>query len=109
MKTALLIPAALAAVAAPVFADAAHYSIDAPHTYVSFEAPHIQGISIWRGKFDRTQSGAIVLDRAAKTGSVDIVIDMTSVDTGFAKLNEHLQSPEFFDATKYPTAEYKAS
>lgn len=83
-----------------------HYTLDPNHTYPSFEAPHIQGISIWRGKFNKS-SGTMTLDRANKTGSVDVTIDMASIDFGNDKLNEHARSPEFFDAAKYPTATYK--
>jgi polyisoprenoid-binding protein YceI len=98
----------LAGLALPVHAEVEHYALDPSHTYVSFEAPHIQGISIWRGKFDTTQSGSVTLDRAAKSGSLEVVIDASSIDTGHAKLNEHLKAPEFFDAAKFPTAVYKA-
>jgi len=98
----------LLTLSAPAFAAAEHYTVDPDHTYVSFEAPHIQGISIWRGKFDQTKSGTITLDRDAKTGSADIVIDASSVDFGNAKLNEHAKSDKFFDVTKFPTAEFKA-
>jgi polyisoprenoid-binding protein YceI len=54
-----------------------HYTIDPNHTYPSFQAPHMAGISFWRGKFDRS-SGTVTLDRAARTGSLDITIDTTS-------------------------------
>ena len=95
----LLAPAAMAA--------PDHYTADPTHTFVSFEAPHIQAISIWRGKFDRTQSGTITLDLAGKSGTVDVIIDASSVDFGLQKLNEHVSSPDFLDVAKYPTAEYK--
>jgi polyisoprenoid-binding protein YceI len=109
VKTTAFASALLAAaLAGPALAEPLHYTIDPSHTFVSFAAPHIEAISTWRGKFDRTTSGTIVLDSKAKTGSVDIVIDATSVDTGFPKLNEHLQSPDFFDTAKYPTAEFKS-
>jgi polyisoprenoid-binding protein YceI len=101
--------AALFAVAGPACADPVHYKVDPTHTFVSFAAPHIQAISYWRGKFDRTQSGSIVLDRAAKTGTVDITIDTTSIDFGFEKLNEHTKTKDFFDVAEYPTATYKGT
>jgi polyisoprenoid-binding protein YceI len=94
--------AALPALSAPVT-----YTIDPEHTYPSFEAPHIQGISIWRGKLEKT-SGTVVLDREAKTGKVDITMDASSIDSGHAKLNEHLKSDAFFDVGKYPTITYKS-
>src|SRR6516165_1923076 len=93
---------ALPALSAPVT-----YTIDPEHTYPSFEAPHIQGISIWRGKLDKT-SGTVMLDREAKTGRLDITMDASSIDSGHAKLNEHLKSDAFFDVAKYPTITYKS-
>lgn len=64
------------------------------------------GMSVWRGKFT-SSSGKIVLDQAAKTGTVDITIDIASIDYGLAKMNEHAKSAEIFDAAKFPTATYK--
>jgi len=103
----LLISAALL-VAFSASAALDHYTIDPTHTYPSFQAPHIGGISFWRGKFDKS-SGTVSLDREAKTGSIEIVIDTTSIDFGLDKLNEHARSPDFFDVAKYPTATYKST
>ena len=99
---------ALVAAGAAMSANAADiYSIDPSHTYPSFEADHM-GVSIWRGKFDKT-SGTVTLDRAAKTGTVDITIDTASIDFGHAKMNEHAKSADMFDVAKYPTAQYKGN
>jgi len=57
-----------AALAGPASAAVEHYTIDPNHTYPSFEAPHIGGISFWRGKFDRS-SGTITLDRTGSARS----------------------------------------
>lgn len=103
-----LIPAALLLGAFGAQAAADHYTIDPSHTYPSFQAPHIGGISFWRGKIDRS-SGTVTLDRDAKTGSVDIVMDMTSIDFGHEKMNTHAKSADMFDVEKYPTATFKAS
>jgi len=82
------------------------YKIDSNHTYPSFEADHFGGLSNWRGKFEKTE-GTIVVDRAAKTGTVDIAIDANSLDFGHAKMNEHAKSPDMFDVAKYPNVTYK--
>jgi len=82
------------------------YKIEPNHTYPSFEADHFGGLSNWRGKFDKTE-GSIVVDRAAKTGTVDITIDANSLDFGHAKMNEHAKGPDMFDVAKYPNATYK--
>jgi polyisoprenoid-binding protein YceI len=107
MKTPLVLITLLlvagAAMAAPVT-----YQVDPAHTYPSFEADHFNGLSIWRGKMTKT-SGTIVLDSAAKTGTVDITVDASSIDFGHAKLNEHAKSPEMFDIAKYPTITYKGT
>jgi len=99
------------ALLAAVFASSATfaaeiYKIEPSHTYPSFEADHFGGLSNWRGKFDKSD-GTIVVDRAAKTGSVDITIDASSLDFGHAKMNEHAKGPDMFDVAKYPNATYK--
>ncbi len=105
MKLSTLLAVVLVAAAPQVFAQT--YNIEPGHTYPSFETDHF-GISTWRGKFNKT-SGTVTLDKVAKTGSLDITIDTTSVDVGHAKLNEHLNSPDFFNTAKFPTATYKAT
>jgi len=92
-------------------AGAAHaadtYTIDPNHTFPSFEVTHL-GWSTFRGRFDKT-SGTVTLDMAKKTGSADISIDVASISTGVDKLNEHLRTPDFFDAAKFPTITFKSS
>jgi len=90
-----------AALAAPTT-----YTVDSKHTFPSFEADHFGGMSVWRGKFTKT-AGTVVLDREAKTGSVDVIIESASIDVGQEDLNKHLKTAEFFDVEKFPTATYK--
>jgi polyisoprenoid-binding protein YceI len=104
LKHIALLAAAFAASSA--FAAADTYKIDPTHTYPSFEADHFGGLSVWRGKFNKTE-GNITLDRAAKTGTVDLTIDASSIDFGNDKLNEHAKGAEMFDTAKFPNATYK--
>jgi polyisoprenoid-binding protein YceI len=98
----LALSAAGAAIAAPVT-----YEIDTKHTSPSFEADHFGGVSVWRGKFTGT-TGKVVLDREAQTGTVDIQIDTSTVQTGVADLDNHLKSDkDFLDVAKFPKATYK--
>jgi polyisoprenoid-binding protein YceI len=90
---------------AGAFAAPVTYTLDPSHTYPSFEADHMGGLSVWRGKFTAS-SGKVVYDKAAKSGSIDVTVDMSSVDFGMPKLNEHAKSAEIFDVTKYPTATF---
>lgn len=89
-----------AAAAAPV-----DYKIESNHTYPSFKVPHL-GISYWRGKFTKT-TGAVVLDRAARTGTVDITVEASSIDFGHQKMNEHAVSEDFFNVAAHPTISYR--
>lgn len=107
MRASLLpVAAALALLAGTVSAQAASYAIDPTHTFVTFEISHF-GTSTNRGRFDKKE-GAVEFDRAAKTGKVEIVIDTTSVNTGTAAFNKHLQSPDLFDTAKHPTLKFVA-
>ncbi|BBU32059.1 polyisoprenoid-binding protein (plasmid) [Burkholderia sp. THE68] len=110
MKRHLIIAAgALAAsLSFSAFADIATYQFDPSHTYPAFEADHIGGLSVWRGKFDKSQ-GTVTLDRASRTGTVEVMTDIASVHTGSTKLDQELQSDQFFDASKFPEASYKGT
>ena len=83
------------AIALPMSAPAAdNYTVDSSHTYPHFSISHL-GFSTMQGRFDKT-GGKVTLDRAAKTGSVEIAIEAASINTGFAKRDEHLRGPDFF-------------
>jgi polyisoprenoid-binding protein YceI len=94
-----------ALLSASAFAAPVTYILDPQHTYPSFEADHMGGLSVWRGKFD-SSSGKVVYDKDAKSGSIDVTVDMSSVDFGMPKLNEHAKSAEIFDVAKYPKATF---
>ena len=82
------------------------YDIDPEHTFPSFEADHLGGLSVWRGKFNRSH-GSVTLDRAAGSGTVEVVVDVSSIDFGHDGLNEYALGAELFEAGKYPQAVYK--
>jgi polyisoprenoid-binding protein YceI len=104
IRKAFIAASALAACTA--MAEPATYTIDPAHTYPSFEADHMGGMSLWRGKFNTT-SGTVTLDRAAKTGSVDVTVQTASINFGHDKMAEHARSADMFDVAKFPTATYK--
>jgi polyisoprenoid-binding protein YceI len=101
-----LLAACIASLSLSAMAATATYKVDPEHTYPSFEADHLGGLSTWRGKFNHT-SGVITLDKAAGTGKVEIVVDMSSADFGHDVLNKAMQGKEMFEADKYPQAIYK--
>jgi polyisoprenoid-binding protein YceI len=103
-KTILAVAAATALLSGVAHAENATYAFDPSHTYVTFEIGHF-GTSTNRGRFDKKE-GSAQLDRAAKTGKVDVTIDAASVNTGFEAFNKHLQSADLFDVAKYPTIKF---
>lgn len=83
------------------------FDIDGSHTFPRFSYSHF-GYSTQVSRFDNT-TGTVVFDADAKTGSVDITIDMKSVNTGFADFNGHIQGEDFLDTAKFPKATFKST
>src|SRR5262249_43907232 len=90
-----LLAAVLTALATPALA--ATWTIDPVHTSVAFSIRHLM-VSNVRGQF-RKVSGTVTGDESAPTQAViQATIDTASVDTGEPKRDDHLRSPDFFDA-----------
>ena len=105
MRKFILAAAAVAAlVGTTAQAETVTYAIDPTHTFATFEIGHF-GASVNRGRFDKKE-GTVQLDKAAKTGKVEITFHIDSVNTGTAPFNKHLQSADLFDAEKFPTAKF---
>jgi polyisoprenoid-binding protein YceI len=83
------------------------YRLDNNHTFPRFSYSHF-GYSTQLSRFDKT-AGTIVIDQAAKTGAVEVTIDTTSVDTGSALFNEHIQGEDFLNTAKFPTARFRST
>jgi polyisoprenoid-binding protein YceI len=98
---------AFASLAAAASASPLTYNVDGSHTFPRFSYSHF-GYSTQLSRFDKT-TGTVVFDAEAKTGSVDIVIDMKSVDTGFVDFNGHIQGEDFLDTAKFPQATFKST
>lgn len=108
MKSSSLLALAVTAAvltAGTVSAAPVKYNVDPNHTYPSFTADHMGGLSNWRGKIN-SSSGTVTLDTAAQTGTVDVKVDMASIDFGHEKMNTHAKSPEIFNVEKFPAATY---
>ena len=107
MSAAFRLAACLAAASAwvaPVQAQAPNYVIDPTHTFVNYENGHY-GTTTNRGRFS-TKDGTLFFDRAGKAGKVEIIIDISSVNTGVDFLNRQLQGKDFFNVADFPTATF---
>ena len=103
MKTFVAAAASLFALGAAQ-ASSPTYTIEPTHTFVTFEVSHF-GTSFNRGRWDRKE-GTVQFDRAARTGRVELTIDMGSINSGVAQFDSHLKSKDFFNAAEFPTARF---
>ncbi|AWJ93673.1 polyisoprenoid-binding protein (plasmid) [Azospirillum baldaniorum] len=110
MKRLLATAALSALVALPLTAQAAPvaYKLDPAHTAVVFIVDHL-GFAKAMGRFN-TFAGELSFDKdAADKSSLSVTIDTTSVDTNHAKRDEHLKSPDFFNAKEFPKMTFKST
>ena len=107
MMNRIAIATLAAALSGTALAAPETFVIDNTHTFPSFSYSHF-GYTTQQSRFNKT-SGKVVLDKSARTGSVDVVIDTTSVDSGYSVFNEHLQGADFLDTAKFPTATFKST
>lgn len=88
-------------------APAATYNIDARHTQVLFTYSHF-GLSNQVGRLNGV-TGTFDFDPAEPAKSaIDVQVPMATLSTGVPKLDDHMRSPDMFDAEKFPTASFKS-
>lgn len=103
IKKIFLAMAAIA-IATPLFAATETYTLDPGHTYVLWHISHF-GFSNPSGKW--MAQGTLVADEAKpETSKLNVTIQVADIDTGIAKLDEHLKGKDFFDTETYPTATF---
>jgi|KBSMisStaDraftv2_1062788.scaffolds.fasta_scaffold04506_7 polyisoprenoid-binding protein YceI len=105
LRTAMLLAAS--ATALPAAAQDVYVG-DPAHTMASFATGHL-GISWVHGRFNKTTTAKVIIDRAARKGTIDVLIDATSVDTGHEARDKHVRSADYLDVEKFPTIAFKSS
>jgi len=107
MKRHLVTLFALAALAAPSLALASNWNIDSDHSAAHFKVQHMM-ISDVHGSFHDVQGVALIDSKDISRSTIDVTINVTSMDTGVEKRDAHLKSADFFDIEKYPTITFKS-
>lgn len=97
---------ALALAFFPVFAQAEPRSVDAHHSSVTFIAKHFL-VSKIPGRF-KTFGGNLNIEKDFTQSQVEFTVDVASIDTAVAQRDEHLRTPDFFDAANFPQAVFKS-
>jgi polyisoprenoid-binding protein YceI len=83
------------------------YALDQSHSHVSFSARHLMVTKV-RGRFPVT-AGHLVIGEDPQQSSVEATIDVAAVESGDPKRDDHLRSPDFFDAANYPTVSFRST
>ncbi|MFO0753597.1 MAG: YceI family protein [Thermodesulfovibrionales bacterium] len=84
------------------------WTIDPDHSVAAFAVRHMT-IAMVRGQFNKL-SGSIYFDPAAVgQSSVEVEIEAASITTGIPKRDDHLRSPDFFDAGRYPVILFRST
>ena len=109
MLKALALTGTLALVAAaPSLAAATPYTIDQAHSEVGFKVKHLM-VSNVRGRFTKFDGVLDLNEKDVTKSTVNVAIDVGSVDTGNEKRDGHLKTPDFFDAAKHPTIKFEST
>ena len=106
MKRYIAAFAIMGALIAPAYA-ADSYTIDPGFSVPVFEVPKL-GFMALHGHFNKT-SGKVMIDLAARTGSVDFTIYTESLDTGWNAWTNHLSDEGLFNVKKFPTMTFKSN
>ncbi|RRQ20502.1 YceI family protein [Guyparkeria sp. SCN-R1] len=111
LSAALLAGAIAAPVSAlPITAQAAEYVIDTEgqHAFVEWRINHL-GFSWLYGRFNDFEGSFEYEDGAIEDASVDVTIDMASLDSNHAERDKHLREADFFHVKEYPEATFKST
>lgn len=84
------------------------YEIDAVHSSVIFRAKHM-GVAYNYGRFNAFSGNITMDDTDISKSTVELEVKSASVDTGNAKRDQHLRSPDFFNAKQFPIITFKST
>lgn len=107
MKLRIVLATLAASAALPALASEQTYLIDPVHSQPQWEATHI-GFSKQHGSFGKS-TGKIVLDRDARKGTIDVLIDATSIRTYDPRLDMIVKGERYFNVEKFPTITFKSN
>ncbi len=108
MRNLALTAIAAAALTAPANVAASEWTVDQAHSEMGFKVKHMM-VSNVRGRFTSFEGKLKLDDKDIRRSSVEVVIDVGSIDTGNAKRDGHLKSPDFFDAESHPKMTFKST
>ncbi len=108
MKRLALVTGILAIAASLAMAQTSTWAIDPAHSQIEFVVRHMT-VSNVHGRFGNIQGNVIVNDVDATKSTVQVTIDMTTLDTGVSQRDTDVKSANFFDVAKFPTATFTST
>lgn len=94
-------------VAAPGVVRADEYSVDPVHSAAVFKVSHL-GLSWTHGRFKDVSGNFVIDSQQPDTIRFEVTAKVESIDTDNAKRDEHLKSPDFFNAKQFPAITFKS-
>jgi len=104
----LMTLAAVCALWIPANASATTWEMDAAHSGIEFSVRHMM-VSTVKGRFEKVKGTVELDEKEVAKSTVEVTIDLSSVNTNEPKRDGHLKSPDFFDVAKFPTATFKST
>jgi len=83
------------------------YKVDSVHSSIVFRIKHLGVVNVY-GRFNEI-SGTVIFDKEnpSKT-ALDFSVPVESIDTHVPKRDQHLKSPDFFNAKEFPVITFKS-
>lgn len=100
--------AGLASWSLSAHAAASQWEIDTSHSNVGFAVRHMM-VGNTRGHFNQFSGQVSYDDKNLAASTIQVTIDTASINTNDTKRDDHLRSPDFFDAGKFPTITFKST
>lgn len=108
IRTLYLSAAALVFAASTASAASERYTIDPMHSYANFKVDHL-GFSKMYGRFNE-MAGELTFDKdAVQNSALKVAVKAASINTGFSKRDDHLRSPDFFNAKEFPDLTFQSA
>jgi polyisoprenoid-binding protein YceI len=84
-----------------------NFKVDSAHSFIVFKISHLGVSSAW-GRFNDPQGTVVWDDNDPSKGRIEVTVQTAKVDTGNSKRDQHLKSPDFFNAAQFPTLTFKS-
>jgi len=84
------------------------YKVDTAHTYVMFRVKHL-GVGYSYGRFNGPDGQFVFDESSPSNSSIEMQVKTKDVDTKVDKRDNHLRSPDFFNAAEHPVITFKST